>query len=274
MMQDLLQNVENSWTDSQIKLLKKWRKEAIGLVWKHNVAANSYSFWDTAIGIPTTILSTITGTAIFVSIDSQSQCSGKIEVQIIIGSAVILTAILSAMHNFLKYSELSEKHRNSANRFQAFVNSIESELVLKSIERMNGTIFIKQMQKRYSELVDTCPNIPSKITSQYLSKYSKHEFEELLEIVVDETSSDDLIKLQTKNRDDNTTDDNTTDKTAADKTATDKTETDDLTDITDNEKNQTKEKVSTIQNELNQELRNARNTRANSRLVFDRYINT
>jgi len=204
---ELIDNINNSWSDSQEKLLTKWHKEAIMLNWKHLRASRRYSFIDRMIGIPTVIANAITGTAIFLNLQTSSENSGNIIIQSIIGSIVILTAIFMGIQNFLRLAELGEKHNSSGIRYKNFANSIETELVLPKEDRLNGKIFIKQAQKRFNELIEMSPTIPlgiEKDYNKYIKSLSKIECNELTEIII----NDSILKHDSNNNNDNNNDNN------------------------------------------------------------------
>ncbi len=176
----------NIWTKSQEELLKKWHTDSVAFVWKHTQAAKSFYLWDRILGLPTVIVNTITGTALFVSLYSQGDNNNNVILQSILGTIILVTAILSGMHNFLRYAELAEKHKNSANRFNSYTHSIETELVLRRAERVHPKIFLKQAQKRFAELIETCPNISDKIDKSYKNILQDKEIKNLLKVIVDD----------------------------------------------------------------------------------------
>ncbi len=183
-------DINNTWSDSQESLLKKWYKYAQEFNWKHSRAARSYSYRDKVIGIPTVAILAITGTVIFLNIGMIGQNENNIILLSISGTITIIAAILVAIQNFLGLPELATKHNNSAAKYTGFANSIETELSLPRIERLNGKIFIKQAQKRFSELLEICPTIPGWIDKdykKYMDRISSVDNNDLDEIIINDT---------------------------------------------------------------------------------------
>lgn len=180
MEEALTENINNSWSEYIEDLLINWHAESLGYNWQHLKAAKSFSYIDRIIGIPTVIANTITGTTLFASLNQEAD--ENLIIHIVVGVIIMITAVFMAVQNFLRLSELSEKHRNAANKYKNFANSIETELALAVEERLNGKIFIKSAQKRFGELLDICPNIPEKIERQYneFIKKNNNHFSEIL----------------------------------------------------------------------------------------------
>jgi len=189
--------IQNEWTVKQEQLLSKWHKNSANAYWKHNESAKLYLFRHKLIGLPATVANAITGTAIFITLNGASQCNsntnGKI-MQAIFGSVILFVTILMAMQNFLNPSQLAEKHINSANKYKNYADSIEAELVLPREERMNGKIFLKQTQKRLSELREICPEIPSQIEIKFKQIIKTEEFSDLTNIII----NDDIFTIPVK----------------------------------------------------------------------------
>ncbi len=174
----------NSWNEYQEQLCIKWWKDSVSYGWKHIESAKYYEARDKYLSLPTVIVKTITGTAVFAVIFNASQCDGNLILFIILATVTVIDAILFAVDKSLKYATLAEKHKNSADLFKGFANNIESEMVFKREERLDGKIFIKQSQKRYSELLQICPNIPDKIEKKFKDKEQTDEIQKILEIVI------------------------------------------------------------------------------------------
>lgn len=253
---ELIYDTRNSWTTTQEKLLQKWYKEAIALNWKHAKAAHQYFFIDRLIGIPTVAANAMTGTAVFLNLDTKGQCENDIIIQSVIGSIIILTAIFMAIQNFLRLAETGEKHNSSSARYKNFANSIESELVLPREDRLNGKIFIKQAQKRFNELFEICPSIPQRIEKSY-KKHIKNmdslECGDLTDIIINQQKI--VRSIKSKNADDdNTSDDNTSDDNSDDNTSNDNSDIENADDGSDSNSEYNK----SLQKEVDEEVKRIR----------------
>lgn len=272
----LVLDVTNSWTDKQEELLKKWYKESKAQNWKHLKASRHFGFMNNLLGVPVVAGVATAATASFGSIDTESKCTNNVVLQYIISVGLMILAILGAVNTFLKYSELSEKHTNSATRFRNFSNSIESELVLPRDDRLNGKIFIKQAQKRFNELIEICPVIP-----QWVDKsYKKHlDNMKLLECGdLDAVLINDINSPQTNKNEDNTkvSNDDSDDNSDNDDSDSDDSDSDN-SDNDDSDSNSSSSNKNTLQTEVNQELERQkamdRLERIETRSVINRFNN-
>ncbi len=182
---------QNSWSDSQEKLLMKWHTEAHAYNWKHSRAARSYFLRDKWLGIPAIASTAATGTAAFLNLDTRGQCSDNTIILSVVGSVMIVTTIVMALYLYLKLYALAERHNSSAARYKNFSDSVEAELSLPRFERLNGKIFIKQAQKRFDEYLDIYPNIPEWIEKdyrKYINRLSIANSGELNQIIINTSS--------------------------------------------------------------------------------------
>ncbi len=198
-MSELIYSPQNLWTTIHEKLLLKWRTNAIGLEWQHRQASEFYEYSNYVLGSIAIVLTMITSASFFIDLSNDASCSNDIYKKIAFGSILTIASILTAINTFFKYNELSEKHKNCSDRWRTYINNIDTELSFSKEERINGKVFIKQMQKRYNELIEICPNIPKYIQKKYDKNNMKNKLTELNEIVIDET----FIRYQQKDNNDN-----------------------------------------------------------------------
>jgi hypothetical protein len=182
-MSELIYAPQNLWTTYHEKLLIKWRSKAIGFEWQHKRTAELYERLNYIFGFIAIIFTAITGASFIVNLNNQAQCDGDLTINIIFCILLILASISSAITTFFKYNEWSEKHKNCADRWRNYINNIDAELSFAKEERINGKIFMKQMQKRYNELIEICPNIPRYIQKKYVN----NKLTELSDVIIDDS---------------------------------------------------------------------------------------
>jgi len=208
-MTELIYAPQNLWTTHHEKLLLKWRTEAIGFEWKHKRTAELYENLNYVFGFISILLTIITGASFFVDLNNDASCSGDLYKKVGFGVVMIIATITTSINTLFKYNEWSEKHKNCADKWRNYVNNIDTELSFSKEERINGKIFMKQMQKRYNELTEICPNIPKFIQKKYDTEAIKKKLHELNEVIIDETFVKYTQPSTTKNADDSSTDDDT-----------------------------------------------------------------
>jgi hypothetical protein len=127
--------------------------------WYQRVAATQRAHYSSAdrfgrkkywLGIPAVILSTIVGTSVFATIQKQPSAT----VQIAVGLASVLAALLTSLQTFLGYSERAEKHRIAGAKFGALGRELE---VLRATGNVTPEM-IDSVRKRLDTLALESPN--------------------------------------------------------------------------------------------------------------------
>jgi hypothetical protein len=94
-------------------LLLRWIKRARESSFAHYTAESRYSKLHYVIGVPAAVFSAIVGTTIS-TIFASLETTVDIRVKIVLGAISIITAILTGVQTFLRYSEQAERHRKTA----------------------------------------------------------------------------------------------------------------------------------------------------------------
>jgi hypothetical protein len=159
-------NTIKIWHIQHEKILKEWAEIASSYRWLHNQAHSKYRKQNIAFTLPIIILSTIAGTANF----SQASLSGQTAeyAPLVIGTLNLLAGLLTTIAEFLKVSELSEKHRSSSLSFGKLSRNIKVELSLPWQERnSNGNEFLKICRSEMDRLLEQSAEIPLHIVKDY-----------------------------------------------------------------------------------------------------------
>lgn len=110
--------------DTMEELLRGWLLHAHKSRTRHDYAARYYNKMRFYLGIPTTALSAIVGSSVFVSHNLSLGSSTSI----VVGSMGIIATILSGLHTHLNYADLAEKHRSAATKYKSVVRQLEQAL--------------------------------------------------------------------------------------------------------------------------------------------------
>src|SRR2546421_2594241 len=89
-------------------LLTDWFRRARESQRTHYECGTRFSRFNYWLGIPTIILSTAVGTAVFASLEQQSVPAW---IKIVIGLVSILAAVLASLQTFLGFAQRADKHR-------------------------------------------------------------------------------------------------------------------------------------------------------------------
>jgi Petal formation-expressed len=126
----------------------------------HSRAASLFNGRNVALGIPTVILTAITGTSIFATTAATPEW-----VSIATGIMSLTAAVLAALQTFLRYSELAEKHRAAA---QSYGNlRRETEEVLAGLTSDPPVPlppdYLKSLRERWTAVDNAAPDLPQNV---------------------------------------------------------------------------------------------------------------
>ncbi len=132
------------------KLLNDWYQRVRVTQLAHYRSSDYYGkrkFW---LGIPAVIISAIVGTTVFATIQQKPD----VWIQILVGLASVIAALLTSLQTFLGYSERAERHRLAGAKYGALGRELEYLRTLTSIEEDK----IIDIKKRLDGLAEESPN--------------------------------------------------------------------------------------------------------------------
>jgi len=167
------------WTPEHEKILVEWADKAMCYRWLHSKANAMYSSLNAWYTIPVIIISTLTGTANF------AQQRVPIEYQSLFimaaGGFNILAGIITTIQQFLKITQLNEAHRVSSIAWDKFYRNVKIELAKHPSERLDPKHMLKLSKEEFDRLIETSPNIPEKIVTQFKKNFTNaEEFETII----------------------------------------------------------------------------------------------
>lgn len=127
------------------------------IAWEKIAARNRW------IGIPVVATTTIVGTAIFGSLQTEDLA---LEWKILTGLLSILAAVLSSLQTFFKYPELAERHKKAGAEYAAMRRRLDI-FILKyrhnsERDRQSALKDFEEIATRFGELAEESPSIPDK----------------------------------------------------------------------------------------------------------------
>ena len=143
----------------QSTLLQQWRNGLTILHRAHFESARHCERRNLMLGIPIVILTTIAGTTVFATLESRPELWVKIG----IGLLSVIAAVLASLQTFLRYSELSEKHKAAAVRYGALRREVEEVIVHCTDSSPCPREFLQNLRSRWDSLDQDSPTVRQKV---------------------------------------------------------------------------------------------------------------
>jgi hypothetical protein len=164
-------NYSVEWTAEHEQILVEWADKAMCYRWLHSKSNAMFSSLNTWYTIPVIVISTLTGTANF----AQERVPPEYQsfFVMVVGGFNILAGIITTIQQFLKITQLNEAHRVSSIAWDKFYRNIKIELAKHPSERIDVKQMVKMSKEEFDRLMETSPNIPEKIISDFKNNFSK-----------------------------------------------------------------------------------------------------
>jgi len=159
------------WTNKKEKLLLKWKEECKLYSWLFNYNTKHYDKLDKMLSIPSILITGITGTTLF----STLNLDHKNEIIIIIGILLIIGTILQSIRDFLNLKHLINKNQNCVKLYNSIVSDIEEQLGQDISDRECGNEFLKKMKIRKTDIFNMSPNILDKSWSELIKNIKERK---------------------------------------------------------------------------------------------------
>ena len=155
------------------KLLTDWFRRARESQLAHYACSNYFSRLNLFLGIPTIVLSTIVGTAVFVSMDNSAIGNYKIA----IGMVSMLASVLAALHTFLGFSQRDEKHKLTASGYASIRRELELMKSFNVEEEKELEKKFEAVKQRMDHLAESSEEVPDRIWRKVVGelKHRPHE---------------------------------------------------------------------------------------------------
>jgi hypothetical protein len=138
------------------EVLADWYQRVAATQRAHYRSADHFSRKSYWLGIPVIVLSTLVGTSVFATLQKQP---GP-ELQIAVGLASVLAAVLASLQTFLGYSARAEKHRVAGAKYGGLGRELEA---LRASDRPVSDGVVTELRKRLDTLALESPNNPISI---------------------------------------------------------------------------------------------------------------
>lgn len=182
--------MDNHWNTKKEELLKKWNFESSLYIWLHNYNAEYYKKIDNLLSIPSIIISAITSTTIFSTINNDNR-----ELMIIVGCMLVVGTFLQSARDYFNINRLIYDNIQCSKDYQIIYNDIEEQLNQEFNERDNAIRFINKIKTKRNNIILNCPDINNSSWKKLKSNIEKGE-------LVRMEHSDYFLKIFKNNNDD------------------------------------------------------------------------
>lgn len=162
----------NFWKHEEELILKEWADKAQCYYWMHLNSHRKYRWLNSVFIIPVTIISTVTGSALFAS-----NMFGQFQqlITIIIGILNILTGVTTSVYQYLKIAETNEAHKSATLSWNKFYEDVKNVLMKNPLDREEPADVLEKFSQTYYHLLEFCPAIPEDIITDFRNTFRHAE---------------------------------------------------------------------------------------------------
>jgi hypothetical protein len=135
-----------------------WYKRAREAQLSHYRAAEMYTRAGRWLAIPSVVLSAVTGTALFLSL--QEEMAGT-SIRVVAGLLSILSAVLTALHSFLGLGDRAEQHRSSARLYGSIRREVERHQAFQPTDDEQRSAILDDLRERLDRAAELAPEVPA-----------------------------------------------------------------------------------------------------------------
>jgi len=146
----------DSWTPELEQLLSTWHRRMDACQHAYYLEAERYKRWHLWLGVPAVIFSTVVGTAVFATLESQSV---GISARVIVALVSIAAAVLAGLQTFLRLSESAAAHGQSGDWYAAIKRDIEQLRALRRDERGHAKTCTDALRKEMNKVGQKSPEL-------------------------------------------------------------------------------------------------------------------
>jgi hypothetical protein len=149
----------SGFPEDTLALRTEWFRRVRESQQGHYACANHFSRLNLGFGVPTVLLSTLAGTAMFTSVAHELVAQEKI----IVGFVSIAAATLASLQTFLSFSKRADDHKTTAAKYAAVRRLLKELKTLPPSDPLELKRTIGDIRKEMDTLAESAPEIPSHI---------------------------------------------------------------------------------------------------------------
>ncbi|HYR91612.1 MAG TPA: SLATT domain-containing protein [Terriglobia bacterium] len=160
----------DSWTPELDQLLSTWHRRMDACQHAYYLEAERYKRWHLWLGIPAVIFSTVVGTAVFATLESQVDISARV----IVALVSIAAAVLAGLQTFLRLSEAAAAHAQAGDWYAAIKRDIEQLRALRRDERGSAKTCTDVLRKEMNKVSQKSPELRESLWTEVARRYGIH----------------------------------------------------------------------------------------------------
>jgi hypothetical protein len=148
------------------ELLRNWLKHVHKGRDRHDLAArrnDAYRYW---LGVPAIILSTVVGTSVFASLNTQVDTRLKI----VLGLISITAAVLASLQTFYDFAARAERHRVAGVKYKTIIRELE-EVLTPLDQSADKAEYLNDLRKRLDDMELEAPVVPAGVYRHVEDRY-------------------------------------------------------------------------------------------------------
>jgi hypothetical protein len=165
-------NYAESWTPELDQLLSNWHRRVSACQHAYYAEAERFRQWHFWLGIPAVILSSVVGTAVFATLESQHI---GIPARVAIALVSIAAAVLAGLQTFLRLSEMAAAHGASADWYASIKRDIEQLQAHRREERGHAKECIDALRKEMNKAGQKSPELRESLWMKVAERYGIEE---------------------------------------------------------------------------------------------------
>ena len=165
-MTDIATSVE--WTETLEIYFKETAEKANGLAWIHKRSEARYAWLRNWSDLPCIVLGVLNSAT---SVGSGTLFDDPKWASIGVGIVALLTAILSTVSSYFKWSARAEAHRISSLQFAKLYRFVAVQLSLPREERMPCADLLKYVRDAFDRLAEISPLVPPEVVMEFNAKF-------------------------------------------------------------------------------------------------------
>lgn len=161
-----LMDLNNGWNDKNERIIISLGENSASYKWMHEKSALFYNSINKILNILLIIFSTGLSAETFLPDTTE-------ELYVIVLRRIFtyMVTLISIIMNFLKFEQLSEQHSAAAIKFNELYHDIQKQMCLYRRDRINASVYISKLLKKYDSVFINSPKITSTIIRQFKNAF-------------------------------------------------------------------------------------------------------
>ena len=161
------------WTPELDKLLRRWKRQIDARRKGHIKLSQQYDKRHYLLGVPATVLTTITTTGTLTTFQDCSSnstgsfwCTSAEWIRLAIGIIGIIAVVLTGILTFMNFQKTSQDHKKAADEYESLAGTIDSILSIPRILRGNPVDRLKLIRDQYDGILKEAPTLAEKYKTE------------------------------------------------------------------------------------------------------------